>query len=265
MAIDISEDFLGFHGGQFNPDKSSTACIGWEAGDDPEARHWKELPYEFDAEMVEPDKDGCVRRVALKRKAGNTEERYLGLNGTCTVWWGAAEKAAAEGIKANAANCCRANVKHHGARMLLMGVTAPQANHQLKHTSSSDEALADIWRPAEIAWKRATEMAITTESHLHKSVAGGFADGTRVEQVMMFMQMVGRADVVGDIARNEAARLHLMIGTAMHPLAQRWHAGIGWRGDWLGRLWMWLSSHDMTVEGTRAGHACNPHARTTCH
>ena len=103
--------------------------------------------------------------------------------------------------------------------MLLMGVTAPQANHQLKHTSSSDGTLQDIWRPAEIAWKKATGMAISTEGHLHKSVAGGFADGTRIEQVMMFMQMVGRTDMVGDIVRNEADRLHLMMGTWQHPLA----------------------------------------------
>ena len=118
-----------------------------------------------------------------------------------------------------------------------MGVTAPQANHQLKHASSSDEALVDIWRPAEIAWKKATGMAISTEGHLHKSVAGGFADGTRIEQVMMFMQMVGKGGVVGDVARNEAARLHLMVGTATHPLQLQWNAHLGWRGDWLGRLW----------------------------
>ena len=249
VAIDISEDFLGFHGGQFNPDKSSTACIGWVTGDDPEARHWKELPFSFEVEMVEPDADGNARWVVLQRKTGHAAERYLGLQGTCTVWWGAAERMAAEGIKANSANCSRAGVKHHGARMLLMGVTAPQANHQLKHTSSSDDALLDIWRPAEIAWKKATGMAITTESHMHKSVAGGFADGTRVEQVMMLMQMVGRDDMVGDIARNEAARLHLMIGTAEHPLSTRWQECIGWRGDWIGRLWMWLSSQDMSILG----------------
>ena len=40
-----------------------------------------------------------------------------------------------------------------------------------------------------------------------------------------------------------------MVGTAEHPLTIAWDEHRGWRGDWLGRLWQWLTQHDLTVSG----------------
>ena len=62
---------------------------------------------------------------------------------------------------------------------------------------------------------------------MHKSVARAFADGTRIEQVMMLMQMLGRDDVVGDVARNKVDRL-VGVGPAHHGTTL---SGISTLGD----------------------------------
>lgn len=141
---------------------------------------------------------------------------------TCTVHWGDLEQKAEVEIRKIAVNSMRVKARKYGARMMLRGVAVPMANHMLKHASSSDTQLEHIWRPAEIAWKAATSMTISTEGGLHKGVMGAFADTARVEQVMMLMQLLAREDAAGVLMRNEVARLQLLMGLSGPVLSQKW-------------------------------------------
>jgi hypothetical protein len=153
----------------------------WKSGDDPQAQRWEEVDCELEVEMVEPGEDGEIRVVPLKRKGGDDAERYLGVSATSVLWWGEVEHMSELEVKKIAVNCMRANARKFGARMMLRGVAVPKVNHMLKHASASDERLEDIWRPAEIAWKAAVGMAVSTEGGLHEDRAGDDDDAAAGE------------------------------------------------------------------------------------
>ena len=100
-------------------------------------------------------------------------------------------------------------------------------------------------------------MAISTREDLHKFVAGSFVDGTRTEQVMLMMQLLGRGDMAGQLMRNEVARLQLMVGCREAVLSTRWYEEFGWLGEWVGRLWVWMRTAGITVEGGDGLQAAN--------
>ena len=139
--------------------------------------------------MVEPGLNGQQREVLMKTIAGNEAERYLGVNVTGVAWWGEVEEQAIQDVKRIAGCCRKAKVRRFGARMILSQVAAPKVNHYLKHAHvATDERMEDIWRPAEIAWKTATGMAVSTRGDLHKAVRGSFANDTGLEQLIIEWQ-----------------------------------------------------------------------------
>ena len=54
VAAEVTEDYLGFQGGQFNPGKSFFTGGKWVGGDDPGARHFEHCEGCIEVEMVEP-------------------------------------------------------------------------------------------------------------------------------------------------------------------------------------------------------------------
>ena len=63
-------------------------------------------------------------------------------------------------------------------------------------------------------------------------------DQTRVEQVLLMLQLLGRQDLAGHLMRNEVARLQLMHGGLRPILSTKWRDENGWMGEWVGRVWM---------------------------
>ena len=255
VAAETAEDFLGFHGGQFNVDKSSFIMIKWsQKCTDSEARDWEEIEWQITVEKVEPDSDGNTVSMTMRRLDGNTPERYLGVDMTGTVWWGEVEASMEAAVKTIAACCRKAKVRRYGARALLQAVAQPKANHSLKWASSSQERLREIWRPAEIAMKAAVRLAVSTPAAVAQAVSGPMDHGTRHEQIMALMQLLLRKDLAGSLARNEVARLQLMCGRAVPVMSSTEGAALrqAWRGDWLGRVWSWMASMHITIDGGSA-------------
>lgn len=255
VAANTAEDFLGFHGGQFNVDKSSFIMIRWsQESTDSEARDWEEIEAHITVERVELGPNGNTVSMTMRRLDGNTPERYLGVDMTGTVWWGEVEAGMEAVVKTIAACCRKAKVRRYGARALLQAVAQPKVNHALKWASSSQERLREIWRPAEIAMKAAVRLAISTPGAVAQAMCGPMDHGTRHEQIMALMQLLLRRDLAGSLARNEVARLQLMCGRAVPVMSSTGGAALrrAWRGDWLGRVWSWMASMHITVDGGNA-------------
>jgi len=249
VALDTAEDFLGFHGGQFNPGKSFYTGGIWGPDPDPQAKDFRDDDETISVKMVEPDEHGRHSDVQLLRKWANVAERYLGLQLTDTLWWGEAGEQVSEEVKRVSRLCAKSGAKVAGAGMMLRQVAAAGANTQLKFASVSDDWLEDIWKPAEIAWKQCTKMAVSTHRHLHKWVAGSFVDGTRMEQTMLLMTLMTRDCLAGQLTRNEVSRLQLMMGGSTPVLQQRWNDDKGWMGDWTGQVWKWMDSKRLQMAG----------------
>ena len=115
-AADLSEDFFGFGGQQFNPEKSSVTGIRWRTGDrydpgrgmasqiwartgvcDPEGKDFISCPPDIYVTRIPDVGEEEVRVVLLKRDA-HEATKYLGVQVTDSTWWGEEEEMA--GLKA---------------------------------------------------------------------------------------------------------------------------------------------------------------------
>ena len=114
VAVRTSEDFLGFHGGQFNADKSTYRMFAWRDESDGAGVKYDEIDGEVWVDMLEPNADGSSRRLQLKRISAEDEEKYLGVVTTGCVWWGAAEDTAREQVRHVAGRCNVVKARQYG-------------------------------------------------------------------------------------------------------------------------------------------------------
>ena len=66
-----------------------------------------------------------------------------------TVTYGETEEKVGEQMKRLSVKAIAARNKTAGAAMIVLAVAMPKGNYQLKHISSSPDALAKIWNPLE--------------------------------------------------------------------------------------------------------------------
>ena len=74
----------------------------------------------------------------------------------------------------------------------------------------------------------------------------------------MLVLLLNRPDLAGDITRNETYNLQNHYGGLEPVLETRYNEEeMGWAGDWIGRLWQWMSANDIFIHGgTRLDLAC---------
>ena len=74
----------------------------------------------------------------------------------------------------------------------------------------------------------------------------------------MLVLLLNRPDLAGDITRNETYNLQNLYGGLEPVLETRYNEEeMGWAGDWIGRLWQWMSANDIFIHGgTRLDLAC---------
>ncbi len=64
----------------------------------------------------------------------------------------------------------------------------------------------------------------------------------------MLILLLNRPDLAGEIKRNEIYNLQNLYGGRMPVLETRYvDAEMGWAGDWIGRVWQWMSANDIHV------------------
>ena len=129
VAVEVSEDFLGFHGGQFNADKSTFRMFEWQGEKDGAGRQFTEIQGDIWVAMVEPNQDGSPRRLKLKRISAQDEETYLGVVTTGCVWWGGVEATVKEQVRHITGRCNAVYAKQYGPRMILRVVAASKVNY----------------------------------------------------------------------------------------------------------------------------------------
>ena len=68
----------------------------------------------------------------------------------------------------------------------------------------------------------------------------------------MLVLLLNRPDLAGDITRNETYNLQNLYGGLEPVLETRYmynEEEMGWAGDWIGRLWQWMSANDIFIHG----------------
>ena len=66
----------------------------------------------------------------------------------------------------------------------------------------------------------------------------------------MLVLLLNRPDMAGDITRNETYNLQNLYGGAEPVLETRYiDEEMGWAGDWIGRVWQWMSANDIFIQG----------------
>ena len=262
-AANISEDFLGFHGGINNIPKSGLLSGLWEGNtDDPNAMGFKADMTPMTIERVERNAVGDPQLETFHSKTGYESTKYLGLQATDTVTYGETEDKVAEQIRHLSCKAKSARNKAAGTAMIVRNVAMPKANYQLKYISSSQDRLDSIWKPLEQMWTSGIGLPRTVNRHLQQSINGSLSDSTWIEKLVMLVLLLNRPDLAGDITRNETYNLQNLYGGLTPVLETRYiDAEMGWAGDWIGRLWQWMSANDLFIHG---GNKLDPACRGDC-
>ena len=134
--------------------------------------------------------------------------------------------------------------------MIVRNVAMPKANYQLKHISSSQDTLDRIWQPLEQVFTSGIGLPRTVNKHLKYSIHGSLSDSTWIDKVVMLVLLLNRPDLAGEITRNETYNLQNLYGGTVPVLETRYvDEEIGWAGDWIGRVWQWMSANDIFIHG----------------
>ena len=66
----------------------------------------------------------------------------------------------------------------------------------------------------------------------------------------MLILLLNRPDLAGEIKRNETYNLQNLYGGRVPVLETRYvDEEMGWAGDWVGRVWQWMSANDIFIHG----------------
>jgi len=66
----------------------------------------------------------------------------------------------------------------------------------------------------------------------------------------MLVLLLNRPDLAGELTRNEAYNLQNLYGGTVPILETRYvDEEMGWAGDWIGRVWQWMSANDIFIHG----------------
>ena len=258
-AAEIAEDFLGFHGGINNIPKSGLTSGTWAGNtDDPKAMGFKADMTPMSIQRVERQVSGEVQFETFICKTGYVAQKYLGLLATDTVTYGETEEMVGEQMKRLSDKAKAARNRAAGTAMIVLGVAVPKGNYPLKHISSSQDVLNAIWSSLEQVFTAGIGLPRTVNKHLKYSIIGSLADSTWIEKTVMLVLLLNRPDLAGDITRNETYNLQNLYGGLEPVLETRYNEEeMGWAGDWIGRLWQWMSANDIFIHGgTRLDKAC---------
>ena len=126
QAANISEDFLGFHGGLNNIPKSGLTSGTWEGTTyDPKAMGFKADMTPMTIERVERKLTGEAQSETFNSKTGYEVQKYLGLYANETVTYGETEATVEEQMLHISSKAKAARNKAAGAAMILRNVAMP--------------------------------------------------------------------------------------------------------------------------------------------
>jgi hypothetical protein len=251
QAAVISEDFLGFHGGLNNIPKSGLTSGTWAGQtDDPKAMGFKADMTPMTIERVERKLSGAVQLETFISKTGYEVQKYLGLYANDTVTYGETESKVQEQMLHLSRKAKASKNKAAGTIMIVRGVALPEGNYQLRQISSSQGTLDGIWKPLEQVFTSGIGLPSSVNKHLKYSIYGSLSDSTWIDKVVMLILLLNRPDLAGEIKRNEIFNLQNLYGGGVPVLETRYvDAEMGWAGDWIGRVWQWMSANDIFIHG----------------
>lgn len=251
QAAIISEDFLGFHGGLNNIQKSGLTSGTWAGTtDDPTAMGFKADMTPLTIERVERKLSGEAQSETFISKTGYEVQKYLGLYANDTVTYGETEAKVEEQMIHLSCKAKAAKNKAAGTIMIVRSVARQQANYQLKHISSSQDTLDRIWKPLEQVFTSGIGLPRSVNKHLKHSIYGSLSDSTWIDKIVMLVLLLNRPDLAGEIKRNETYKLQNLYGGRVPVLETRYvDEEMGGAGDWIGRVWQWMSANDIFIHG----------------